>query len=269
MAHVPEEGATLSGRTALAIFAHPDDESLACGGTLARLADSGVRVVLMCASRGERGSTTDPTLAGATLGAARTDELHEAAKVLGASAVIILDHPDGSLRWADVDELHEEILNAVKEYSPDLVITFDEDGLYWHDDHIGMYERTQTAIHTLGPAGPVLYYVTMPPGVMRDLTDTAVAEGWVPPGSTPFGIAPGVFGLETDIPTLAVDVSAWVPRKLDALRCHRTQMGPTNPFARLDPAQARRWIGIERFRRDPFSVGGSLLEQIGEPVLSS
>ena len=52
----------LAGRTVLAIFAHPDDESLACGGTLARLADAGVRVVLLCASRGESGSVSDPAL---------------------------------------------------------------------------------------------------------------------------------------------------------------------------------------------------------------
>ena len=53
---MPDDSRPLEGRTVLAIFAHPDDESLACGGTLARLSDAGARVVLMCASRGERGS---------------------------------------------------------------------------------------------------------------------------------------------------------------------------------------------------------------------
>ena len=52
----------MEGKTVLAIFAHPDDESLACGGTLARLADAGARIVLMCASRGEAGSISDPAL---------------------------------------------------------------------------------------------------------------------------------------------------------------------------------------------------------------
>src|SRR5258706_2680954 len=54
------EASDFSGRTILAVFAHPDDESLACGGTLARLADAGARVVVLCASKGEAGSITDP-----------------------------------------------------------------------------------------------------------------------------------------------------------------------------------------------------------------
>src|SRR3954454_4469793 len=93
----------LAGRTVLAIFAHPDDESLACGGTLARLADDGVRVVLLCASHGELGQSADPSISrGAELGRVRGRELEEAAKVLGISEVVLLDHPDGQLRWADV-----------------------------------------------------------------------------------------------------------------------------------------------------------------------
>src|SRR5512137_1049928 len=92
-----------SGRTILVVFAHPDDESLACGGTIARLADAGARVVLLCASRGEKGSVSDPALvAQDDLGNVRVHELHAAAKVLGIAEVLIFEHPDGDLRWADV-----------------------------------------------------------------------------------------------------------------------------------------------------------------------
>src|SRR5204862_4946624 len=95
----------LAGRTVLGIFAHPDDESLACGGTLARLADAGARVILLCASRGERGTVSDPALVpdDGDLGAVRVAELHEAAKVLGIAEVMVCDHGDGNLRWNDVD----------------------------------------------------------------------------------------------------------------------------------------------------------------------
>ncbi|PYR00936.1 MAG: hypothetical protein DMF96_01755 [Acidobacteria bacterium] len=89
----------LAGRTVLGIFAHPDDESLACGGTLARLADAGARVILLCASHGEAGSISDPALVpDGNLGAVRARELRDAAAVLGIAEVILLDHPDGDLR---------------------------------------------------------------------------------------------------------------------------------------------------------------------------
>src|SRR5262249_12900278 len=89
----------LAGRTVLAVFAHPDDESLACGGTLARLSDAGARVVLMCASHGERGGLGGP-VEDAALGHARAGELQETAATLGITNLIILNHPDGDLPWA-------------------------------------------------------------------------------------------------------------------------------------------------------------------------
>src|SRR5215469_7617350 len=106
----------VAGRTVLAVFAHPDDESLACGGTLARLADAGARVVLICGSRGESGSVSDPALVnGEGLGAVRTRELAAAASVLGVNDVIVLSHPDGDLRWDDVPEFHAEIVHAIEQ----------------------------------------------------------------------------------------------------------------------------------------------------------
>src|SRR5947207_12819296 len=95
---------SLAGRTVLAIFAHPDDESLACGGTLARLADAGARVIILCASHGELGGMSGP-VKDEGLGRTRARELQAAAAALGIRELIILDHPDGALRWVDVPEL--------------------------------------------------------------------------------------------------------------------------------------------------------------------
>jgi LmbE family N-acetylglucosaminyl deacetylase len=262
----------VEGSTVLAIFAHPDDESLACGGTLARLADAGVRTVVMCASRGEAGSISDPALVlDGDLGRTRERELRDAAAVLGVAEVIVMDHPDGDLRWDHVPELHDEIVAAIRRCRPDAVITFAEDGLYWHLDHVGVHERTYTAVKSFGAEAPPLYYVTMPNGIMREVVKAAHAKGGAPPDSSFWGIDPGAFGDGAKPATFVVDVRAWAPRKLAALRCHRTQMGSNNPIAWIDEDEARRWLGVEHFRRAPLEAATphSLLERLGEPVSRS
>jgi LmbE family N-acetylglucosaminyl deacetylase len=244
------------------VFAHPDDESLACGGTLARLSDGGTRVVLMCASRGERGGPGGPVRSD-DLGRARSEEMREAAAALGIADVVVLDHPDGDLRWAEVSELHAEIVFAVQDYAPDAVITFGEDGLYWHQDHIAIHERTTTALRTMGAAAPPLYFVTMPRGVMRPAVEAAVARGWTAPAKGFWSLPPDAFGLAAAPPTLIVDVQEWVPRKLAALRAHHSQMGAGHPFWGLTDEDAKRWLGTEHFHRAPESARtASVLEAI-------
>lgn len=260
------EPVALRGRTILAVFAHPDDESLACGGTLARLADLGARIVLLCASRGERGGATGP-VRNDELGRQRISELSEAASALGVRDVVLMDHPDGELRWEDVPLFHAEIVAAVRRFQPACVITFGADGLYWHVDHIGVHERTTTALLSLGDAAPPLYYVTMPRGTMRPIWDAATARGWTAPAKGFWSLVPDAFGLSAAPPTIIVNVQAWVDRKVAAIRCHRTQMGTGHPFDQLAPSEARRWLGIEHFHRaahDPSSA--RVLEQLCEPA---
>ena len=188
------EHTDLNGRSILAVFAHPDDESLACGGTLARLADAGARVALICASHGECGGRNGP-LCDAELGHRRTSELRDAAAALGLSDVIILDHPDGALRWSDITAFEAEIAIAIKRHRPAGVITFGADGLYWHPDHVGVHERTTSAVRALGAGAPSLYYVTMPSGTMRPIVDEAISRGWTPPAHGFWSLTPDAFGI--------------------------------------------------------------------------
>jgi N-acetyl-1-D-myo-inositol-2-amino-2-deoxy-alpha-D-glucopyranoside deacetylase len=263
----PETG-LLAGRTILAVFAHPDDESLACGGTIARSVAEGARVVLFCASRGERGSVADPArIREDGLGTVRARELADAARTLGVAELIIETHPDGSLQWADVTELRAEIMMTVLRCRPDAVITFDEDGLYWHRDHIGVHERTTTAIASFGEGAPPLYYATLPKGAMREIARAADAKRGVGEAPGFWGIQPDAFGVATEPPTFVIDVERYVDRKLAALRCHATQLGPHHPLTWIDQADVRRWLGIERFRRAPgASTRQGILEGLGQPV---
>jgi len=195
----------------------------------------------------------------------RVRELRDAAGVLGVAEVIVLDHPDGDLRWDHVPEMHAEIVALIKSYRPDAVITFAEDGLYWHLDHIGVHERTYTAVLSLGADAPPLYYVTMRSGVMREVVEAAHAKGGAPPDSSFWGIAPDAFGDGANPPTFVIDVRDWAVRKLAALRCHRTQMGPNNPMAWIDEDEARRWLGVEQFQRAQLDGSGdTMLEHLGD-----
>lgn len=253
---------TLLGRTVIAVFAHPDDESLACGGTLARLADSGAHVVVICASHGERGSHAGPVRNDA-LGRVRAGEIREAVRMLGVSELILLDHPDGDLRWAHVTEFHAELTMLLRRYMPAAVITFGEDGLYWHLDHIAVYERTTTAVRMLGDAAPPLYYVTMRRDVMPQIVAVAKSRGWTPPAKGFWSLEPAAYGLHAEPPTLVVDVADWVPRKIEALLCHKSQMIDGDPFAQMSDADARQWLGVEHFHRAGVPTRGDpFLEQL-------
>lgn len=255
---------SLAGRTVLAVFAHPDDESLACGGTLARLSDLGARVVVMSASHGERGAQTGPARDD-ELGRARALELRDAASTLGVDTLFIWDHPDGDLRWSHVAEFHADLTLFMRRHMPAAVITFGQDGLYWHLDHVGVHERTTTAVRSLGDEAPPLYYVTMKRGVMAEIVAAAHAGGWSPTPKGFWSLAPESFGIGAKEPTILVDVTDWVPRKLAAIECHRSQVGRADPFAQVDAAHARRLLGIEYFHRANIpTTGDALLESLCE-----
>lgn len=240
----------LTGRRVLAVFAHPDDESVACGATLAWCAAEGARVSLLCATRGEAGERTpdsgDESIA---LGVVRRGELQQAAARLGIDDVILLDHPDGSLTGVDPLLFKHEIVLTLRHLQPDVVITFGPDGLYWHPDHIVVHERVTEAVQTLGAAAPALFYVVLPPGLMRTVVETAVANPGAPSNLSLWDIDPDAFGACAPAATLVLDARAFIRHKLDALRCHRTQIGNGSPYVWLTDAQAADLLGREYFVR--------------------
>ena len=108
----------LAGMRLLAVFAHPDDESLACGGTLAMCAAEGARVSLLCATLGEAGRRSPGCSEDVGLGAVRRAELHEASRSLGIDEVILLDHPDGSMNGVDQTLFRQEIILTLRHVRP-------------------------------------------------------------------------------------------------------------------------------------------------------
>ncbi len=252
-----------AGHHVLAVFAHPDDESLACGGTLACCADGGARVSLVCATAGAAG----PGRAAATgrpLADTRREELEAAADRLGIMAVRMLGHADGNLRSVDHERFACEILDAVDSIHPDLMVTFGADGLYWHPDHIALHEAVTGAVSRIERDPPVLLYTTLPPGMMRRVLEAARRRG-APADVSHWGLDPGAFGARAAAPTLTVNVQAYAARRLAALRCHRTQIDDRNPFWWLTDADAADLLGVEHFHRAAVGAQEALwLEAVRE-----
>jgi LmbE family N-acetylglucosaminyl deacetylase len=132
----------------LAVFAHPDDESMGMGGTLAKYAAEGVQTHLVCASRGERGwfgpEEQNPGLE--KLGQLRTKELEACVKELGMTSLSFLNYIDGDVDKADHNEAIGKIVTHTREIKPQVVVTFPPDGNYGHPDHIAIGQFTSAAI---------------------------------------------------------------------------------------------------------------------------
>jgi LmbE family N-acetylglucosaminyl deacetylase len=258
----------LRARSLLAVFAHPDDESLACGGLLAWCAHLGARVSVCCATAGELGPGP------ADVRSVRVQELRNAAQILGLTDLVLLDHEDGMLPWTEAERLEADIRRTIGELRPDVVITFGEDGLYGHPDHIAIHERTTAAVAALGADAPALYYVTMPSGRMRQVVRhvAAICRERGIHGAAPhkiFGIADAdAFGALAPPPTLVVEVGRFAARKLAAIKCHRTQL-EDDALALVAARDAVQLLGTEHFHRaDVGSSGDAFIERFASNLRS-
>lgn len=123
----------------LAVFAHPDDETFRCGGTLALLAQQGVRVHVFTATRGEAGSCGEPALCTpAELPLVREQELFCACAALGIEPPRVQAGCDGQLAADKPERLVGEVLDVLRQVQPQVLLTFGPDGLSGHPDHIAI-----------------------------------------------------------------------------------------------------------------------------------
>ncbi len=152
-----------SNRVILSVLAHPDDESFGMGGTLAFYAEQGVKVYLVCATRGEAGEVGPDYLQNYdSIGALREAELRCAASHLGLAGVYFLDYRDSgmtgstdnhhpqALIQAPIEEVAAKIVSIIREIKPQVVLTFDPIGGYRHPDHIAIHKATLQAFQQAG-----------------------------------------------------------------------------------------------------------------------
>lgn len=252
MAHSP---------TLLCVTAHPDDESLAFGGTLALCAARGAAVYLLVATRGERGWFGDPAAnpGPAALGRLREAELRAAAQVLGVAGLSFMDYVDGELDQADPGAAMACIAGHLQRLQPQVVITFGPDGAYGHPDHMAVCQLTTGAIVRAAAEGfclAKLYYRAFSAldnrryqAAFGDIC-LRVDGGERRPVDWPEWMA-----------TARLDARAHWRTVWQAVQCHRSQL-PANPalFALSDHEHELLWGEARYVRAYSLVNGGRALE---------
>jgi len=243
----------------LAVFAHPDDEALRCGGTLALYAARGAQVHLICLTRGEVGRNTDPTLGDVDIPTQREQELKDACSALGIQPPIFLGYHDSGrgdrLRRddplatinADPVQMERQILDVIQATCPQVMLTFDPHGIYGHPDHLVVH-RVATAAYASSGFRQVrvqrLFYTVQSWEEMLRLQSgrsLGVLEG----------LEPGVYAVSDDTIAARIDVRAYAGQKRAALFSHRTQTGPLSTLGTLSAEQIAPLLASET-----FSLGG-------------
>jgi LmbE family N-acetylglucosaminyl deacetylase len=225
----------------LAVFAHPDDESLLAGGTLAACARARLDVGVLSLTRGELGEAAEP--GHDDLATVRARELEAAGRILGATWTECLPFPDGALEWADAGAVREVVAERIARHEPGAVITFSPEGLYWHADHLATHRITVEAVAEAAGAAS-LYGATWPAGLAGRVVDEARERGR--PAEL-WGLDPTAFGAPEETITTVLDVSAHLETKLAALGAHRTQLGSDHLLSNLPPDLAATLLGREYF----------------------
>lgn len=240
----------------MCVLAHPDDESLGTGGTLAKYAAEGVETYLITATRGERGrygdsgERPDPGIVGNT----REAELLAAAKELGLREVELLGYPDGALDTVDPAAAQETIARHLRRVRPHVVITFGPDGAYGHPDHVAVSQLTTAAV--VGAADgeyavSKLYYIAW-----SERTWSAYQTALKKLTSTVDGVERQVRPWPDWHVTARIDTSAVWPSVWRAVRCHRTQMSIYKNLEGLPADHHRALWGVQEFYRAFSLVNG-------------
>ena len=248
----------------MAVLAHPDDESMGFGGTLAKYAAEGVTTAIVTATRGERGRFGDALdkdkPAPDVIGLAREAELRAAAKVLGVQDVTVLGYPDGSLDAVPAADAVPRIAREIRRVRPQVILTFAQDGGYGHPDHIAICQFTTAAVvsaatceDTAAPAHAVskLYYLAWGRErwqtyefAFRKLTSTV--DG-VERQASPWPD----WQVTTRIDTAEVWSTVW-----RAVACHETQISIYKNLANLPDDRHRTLWGSQEFYRAFSLVNG-------------
>ena len=193
------------------VAAHPDDADFLAGGTVARLAKEGREITYVIVTNGNKGSS-DPGITAAQLVTIRAEEQRRAARVLGVNRVEFLGYEDGEVE--DTRELRRDVTHQIRRWRPDLIITLNPHRTYnnfpgWHRDHRVTGRVVLDCVYPL--ARDHLAFSELP----REYEPHSVRE---------------VYFIQWEQPRLVVDISETMELKLEAIRCHASQITDFKDF---------------------------------------
>jgi N-acetyl-1-D-myo-inositol-2-amino-2-deoxy-alpha-D-glucopyranoside deacetylase len=263
------------GRRLLLVHAHPDDESIETGATMAKYAAEGAGVTLVTCTLGELGEVIPPELAHLAfdaeggLGQHRIGELDKACAALGVTDHRYLGGPGrwrdsgmmgtppndwpGCFWQADDEEAARDLLAIVAEVRPQVMVSYDANGFYGHPDHIQAHRVAWRAFELAGGAVSKFYATAIPRSVLAEamalLQDGQ--DGGREIGGTDFSRVESLddlpFGTDDENVTTAIDARGYLDAKLAAMRAHATQIAVDSPFFALSDMVGQRALGTEYY----------------------
>src|SRR5256885_8349603 len=256
--------------TLLLVHAHPDDEAISTGGAMMKAKADGHRVVLITATRGEVGEiyNMDEAASRPRLGEIRTDELKTAGEILGVDRQEFLGYRDSgmvdtadnkdprSFHQADLGEAAGRLAVLMREERPDVVVTYAEDGVYGHPDHIKAHFVTNAALDMLereGLPAKKLHYTAIPRSGMEEFMKQMPEEARrMQNPNMRFA------GTPDELVTTRVDVHDYVERKRQAFRAHVSQNDPNSWFTTMASQVYELAFGTEYYQLARGKPGSSL-----------
>ena len=255
--------------TLVCFHAHPDDESITTGGSMARASAEGHRVVLVIATNGDHGEVPDDLADGEALIDRRRLETARSAAALGVHRVVWLGYRDsGMTGWeqnshtesfmlAPIDEAAEKLAAVLREEQADVLTTYDWHGNYGHPDHIQVHRVGHRAAELAQT--PVVFEATMNRDLFARWVQASIesGDGSMPEDFDPSGPADdgNPFGTPEAELTHAVDVSAYVDDKRASITSHASQATDTGMFLAMPEDTFRRAFGTEWYIKKGAPAG--------------
>jgi N-acetyl-1-D-myo-inositol-2-amino-2-deoxy-alpha-D-glucopyranoside deacetylase len=272
----------------LFVHAHPDDESIETGATMAKYAAEGAQVTLVTCTLGEMGEVIPPELAhlawdaAGGLGQYRIGELAAACAALGVSDHRFLGGPGrwrdsgmmgtaandepGCFWQADADEAGRDLLAIITEVRPQVLVSYDARGFYGHPDHIQAHRVSRRAFELADGLVSKFYATAIPKSMLAEAMALLAGDdrgGQV--GGVDFSRVESLdelpFGTDDDGVSTQIDATDYLDAKLAAMRAHATQIAVDSPFFALSDLVARKALGVEYFTLlagpGPASGGGA------------